>query len=508
VGAPEKAPTKERLVGGRYELEALIGKGGVGEVWRAKHVALNSPVAIKFLQGASAQKDAARRRFTTEAQVTAQLRTANAVQVFDFGVTEEGHPYLVMELLEGETLGQRLERLERLPALEVVKLLGQCARALQRAHQLGIVHRDFKPDNVVVSVDDQGQEQVKVLDFGVAKLVGTLEETREQEHEPRSVPSPVGSTFSTFTRTGAVLGTPLYMAPEQVKDSADVDLRADIWAFGVVAYECLTGRSPFTAESIEELFRRIQDGNHARASFVEETLPAAFDDWFNVACAPDRERRYPSAFVAFRQLAAALGASDDLLRSGDPMVSSGERRVLVVPDGSSGDRASGPASMNRLGLRTTDRPPPPPPSSIPLAASRTHDGPFRTGSRGWLVGVSGACVLGALAIWTGARRPIAAPATTAASAAQPVESPGPSASVSAILQTYAPPAPTPAPPSAAPVAPAHRTLRTAVSAGTTVAATSSAVPPQPRAATAASVAPQATPPPSPSTAAPDPGSYR
>ncbi|MGH7295484.1 MAG: serine/threonine-protein kinase, partial [Polyangiaceae bacterium] len=167
------------LVGGRYELEALIGKGGVGEVWRARHVALNSRVAIKFLQPASAQKESAKRRFTTEAQVTAQLKTPSAVQVFDFGVTDDGQPYLVMELLEGETLGLRLQRLKRLGVVETARILAQAARALQRAHQLGIVHRDFKPDNIVIYTDDEGREQVKVLDFGVAKLVGALEDQGE-----------------------------------------------------------------------------------------------------------------------------------------------------------------------------------------------------------------------------------------------------------------------------------------------------------------------------------------
>ncbi len=125
----------------------------------------------------SAVADSAKRRFATEAQITAQLKTPNAVQVFDFGVTDEGQPYLVMELLDGETMGRRIERLGRLNAGETARLLGPCARALHRAHQLGIVHRDFKPDNVIIcTADHEGNELVKVLDFGIAKLAGALDE--------------------------------------------------------------------------------------------------------------------------------------------------------------------------------------------------------------------------------------------------------------------------------------------------------------------------------------------
>src|SRR5262249_21376696 len=148
MGSGGSAP-EARLVGGRYELEELLGQGGMGEVWRARHVALNSHVAIKFLQGASAHRESTRKRFLTEAQVTAQLKTRYAVQVFDFGITDEGQPYLVMELLDGETLGKRLAKHTFLPIPTTVQFLTQAARALDRAHALGIVHRDFKPENVV-----------------------------------------------------------------------------------------------------------------------------------------------------------------------------------------------------------------------------------------------------------------------------------------------------------------------------------------------------------------------
>jgi serine/threonine-protein kinase len=191
-------------VGGRYELEALIGKGGFAEVWRARHVALNSRVAIKFLLGTSAQSESMRRRFTTEAQITAQLKSQNAVQVFDFGFTDGDRPFLVMELLEGETLGRRLERVGRLDVYETARILGQSSRALHRAHQLGIVHRDFKPENVVIAFDDEGRDSAKVLDFGIAKLVGDLDLASATDDEAGAN----GPSSARFTKAGAVLGTP------------------------------------------------------------------------------------------------------------------------------------------------------------------------------------------------------------------------------------------------------------------------------------------------------------
>jgi serine/threonine-protein kinase len=311
----------------------------MGEVWRAKHLALNSHVAIKFLHGASAHNESARRRFTTEAQVTAQLKTRHAVQVFDFGVTEDGHPFLVMELLEGETLGHRLERFGRLGIVETVRILGQSARALSRAHTLGIVHRDFKPDNIVLTVDDDGSDYVKVLDFGLAKLVGILDTDGEAEDAPAEEPGPI----SAFTKTGAVLGTPYYMAPEQVRNASDVDLRADIWAFGVVAFECLTGIPPFTGASLVELFDRVQRSAHPRADELEPSLPKGFNDWFDRACAPDPGARFAVANAAFQNLIEALecgkvdlNPSASLRRSIPPADRS--RPVVVVESGDDGAR--------------------------------------------------------------------------------------------------------------------------------------------------------------------------
>jgi eukaryotic-like serine/threonine-protein kinase len=538
VGA-ETLSTATRLLAGRYELETLIGKGGVGEVWRARHVALNSRVAIKFLQLASAQKESAQRRFTMEAQLTAQLKTPHAVQVFDFGVTEEGQPYLVMELLEGETLGRRLERVKRLSVKEASRLLGQAARALHRAHALGIVHRDFKPDNIVITEDDVGRDQVKVLDFGVAKLLGALEEGMEEDQAR----SPGEAT--SFTGTGAVLGTPLYMAPEQVRDPAGVDLRADIWAFGVVAFECLTGRAPFTGGSLAELFERIQLGHHPNANFLEPGVPPGFDLWFDIACAPDPLKRFTNASIAWKHLTVALdvGVQDG---SGsfpgfDHNESSGERRVVVAPGQERTDSSAPTLESERPGellarthddefhtLRRIPRAaitskgkslPPPAGAAVPAPPMAA---PRQTKRGLWLVGAIVVAAAGAGGVvWRTALRPVdsVAPAAAAPMMLAPMRTSVPTESAPAPALAAPPTSVVAA--SAAPVAASapstspsasHGPARTvasarrasSVTAPTSVSATEAVVAaPSPVVTDARS----ATPP--PATAPPaDPGSYR
>jgi serine/threonine protein kinase len=164
-----------QVIGGRYQLEKVLGAGGMGEVWQARHLSLHTTIALKFLRGSSVIDSASRSRFELEARVTAQLKTRSAVQVFDFGVADDGQPFLAMELLEGESLAQRLRRVKRMPADATVYLLNQASRALDRAHALGIVHRDFKPGNVFIVSDEDRREVVKVMDFGLAKIVGELE---------------------------------------------------------------------------------------------------------------------------------------------------------------------------------------------------------------------------------------------------------------------------------------------------------------------------------------------
>ncbi len=306
AGAPELA-TGDRI-NDRYELEERLGRGGMGEVWRARHLALKSYVAIKFLHAAPAQQESARKRFVTEAQLTAQIKTRHAVQVFDFGVTEAGRPFIVMELLDGETVGHRLERLRQLPRAATVRFLQQAARALDRAHALGIVHRDFKPDNLVIVKDEDGRESIKVLDFGIAKLLGELEALSmppASQGDDTLVDGDAPPPSSSLTSTNAILGTPHYMAPEQIRRD-EPGPAIDIWAFGVVAFECLCGTPPFDGTSLLEIFTRIQTGRHLSARELAPELPAEFEDWFALSCSLEPAARFRSATVAARALAVSL----------------------------------------------------------------------------------------------------------------------------------------------------------------------------------------------------------
>ncbi len=283
VGAPLQ------ILAGKYRLERELGRGGMGSVWLAQHLTLRSPVAIKLIDPAIANSPEALARFLREAQAAASLRSPHVVQVLDHGV-DEGVPFIVMELMEGESLATRLERQQRLSPEETAGIITQVARAMTRAHEAGIVHRDLKPDNIFVVRNDE-EEVAKVLDFGVAK----------------SHTHGVGAV-SSATRTGSVLGTPYYMSPEQAEGSKAVDHRTDLWAMGVIAWECLLGRKPFDAETLGGLLLAICARDLPVPSRVG-VVPAGFDAWFARACARDVSVRFSSA----RELAAELRALCGLL---------------------------------------------------------------------------------------------------------------------------------------------------------------------------------------------------
>jgi len=232
-------PTGETIIAGKYRLLQKLGEGGMGSVWRAQHIPLDSPVAIKLIDPALASTTDALSRFLREARAAASLRSPHVVQILDHGV-DEGTPYIAMELLEGETLGQRLARVGKLPPSDTARMLVQVGRAVRRAHDAGIVHRDLKPDNVFI-VHNDDDEIAKVLDFGIAKLNRGID----------------GAPSTGATRTGALLGTPDYMSPEQIEGDRSLDYRSDIWSLGVIAFECLVGRRPFDAESIGSLILAI-----------------------------------------------------------------------------------------------------------------------------------------------------------------------------------------------------------------------------------------------------------
>jgi eukaryotic-like serine/threonine-protein kinase len=230
-----------QLIAGRYRLSQTLSEGSMGAVWLARDLVLDLPVAVKLLylgtSNSSSDRSYLKDRLMREARVTVAVRHPATVRVLDYGVTLSAGPYLVMEQLEGQSLGRRIRRAGRVVPERAVQVLLPIADALSAVHARGIVHRDVKPDNVFLSRDNHGRIQPKIIDFGLAKLASSL-------------PS------AALTGAG-VLGTPEYMPPEQVIESSTVDQRADIWGFSVVLYEMLSGTVPFPGRSCPEILRAI-----------------------------------------------------------------------------------------------------------------------------------------------------------------------------------------------------------------------------------------------------------
>lgn len=297
----DPTPPVRGLVAGKYELSRLIGRGGMGSVWEGRHATLGARVAIKFVDPEYADSPEARLRFMTEARAAATIQSKYAIQIHDHGLTEDGRPYIVMELLLGEPLDRRLERVGRLALAETARILAQVCRALQRAHDAGIIHRDLKPENIfLVRSPDDEDEIAKVLDFGIAKF--------------RGLPGEPG--LSSSTKTGAVLGTPFYMSPEQARGLRNIDHRTDLWSLGIIAYKCVTGVLPFDGESVGDLLVKICTGPLPVPSLVAPGLPPAFDAWFARTLERAPERRFTTAAELSEALILAAGLSQPYAHSG------------------------------------------------------------------------------------------------------------------------------------------------------------------------------------------------
>ncbi|MBI4956274.1 MAG: protein kinase, partial [Myxococcales bacterium] len=273
------------VIADKVRLVRPLGRGGMGSVWLAEHLALDTEVAVKFISSKLAGDDpAVLERFRREASAAARIKSPHVVQTYDRAETEDGTPFIVMELLTGESLAARLRRLGPLGLEEATRIVEHVARGLGAAHALGIVHRDIKPDNVFVTPSD-GEVFAKVLDFGVAK-----------QH---------GGGGVAVTSTDAMVGTPAYMSPEQVLSAKLVDHRADLWALGVVAYQMLTGRLPFLGETVGAVAVAISRGRYRPASELRAGLPPTADAFFRRAL----HRRIDSRFGGARELAQAFAAA-------------------------------------------------------------------------------------------------------------------------------------------------------------------------------------------------------
>jgi serine/threonine-protein kinase len=280
-----------QLVAGRFQLDRMIGRGGMGSVWKARDGRLDMPCAVKFIEGEIASNPEATMRFEREAKAAAQLRSPHVVQILDHGLWES-MPYIAMELLEGEDLGKRLSSRGRLTPAEVSAIITQVCRALAKAHTAGIVHRDLKPDNIFLCRDDD-REIAKVVDFGIAKAMNNSLE------------------MDSKTRTGSLLGTPYYMSPEQASGARDkpVDARSDLWSLAVIVYQCVTGQLPFDGDALGDLLVKIIVGPIPRPSDVASDLPMGFDDWWAKAASREPGQRYQTAKEFAESLALVCGTS-------------------------------------------------------------------------------------------------------------------------------------------------------------------------------------------------------
>jgi serine/threonine-protein kinase len=269
-------PSPGAVVAGKYRLEALLGVGGMGAVYRARHLLMDNTVALKWLRPDLAQNREARERLLREAQSVARIRHPNVVQVFDVD-THDGMPFMVMEHLEGETFGDLLEQ-NQLTTKRVIELLIGALHGLSAAHELGIVHRDVKPENIFIMKTRQHPDGIaKLLDFGVSKI---------DKLDPHS---------ARLTQTGSAVGTPLYMSIEQLTQTSDVDRRADIYAFGVVLYHALSGVLPFDGETFAGVVLSIGTTQPRSLKQLRPELPSSLDRVVMKAMARRREDRYPTA---------------------------------------------------------------------------------------------------------------------------------------------------------------------------------------------------------------------
>lgn len=441
------------VIAGKYELEALLGQGGMGAVWRAKNVALDSPVAIKVLR-ATGDRALLRGRLLQEARAAAKLRHPAIVKVFDVGQTESGDPFIVMELLHGDSLGKILERDGRLSSVQAVRSLLPICDALWLAHGKSIVHRDLKPDNVFI-VQHEGSIQPTLVDFGIVKVA----ESEGDSH---------------LTKAGDVLGSPDYMSPEQARGQDDVSHLTDVWSFCVVLYEAISGRTPFKGNNYNALLRQI----------VEDTPPtlqelSAGDAGISAIVARGLSKQPDQRFASMGELGRALaqwlvdqGVTEDIcgatletkwLRATDSTGRPGRATFTSIADAWPVEKGSGVRRNVVEDVHTLPAPPRPPSDGIepPQALDTLVPARPNRGPKWALPAAVAALLLGGVA-W----------ALLGRGGAQPEKSAVPP-TIESTAATAAPAAVVPAPPedalapapeaSAAPAESAAQELREAVS---------------------------------------------
>jgi serine/threonine-protein kinase len=336
-------PVREgEILAGKYRVEKVLGVGGMGVVVAATHLQLEERVALKFLVKDALTSADAVARFAREARAAVKIKSEHVARVIDVGTLETGAPYMVMEYLEGGDLSQVIQAQGQLAIEDAVEYILQACEAIAHAHVLGIVHRDLKPANLFLIRRPDGTNAIKVLDFGISKVM----------------PGKGSSSDNAMTRTRTVMGSPLYMSPEQMTSTRDVDGRTDIWALGVILYELLAGQPPFTADTMPQLCGLILSGPTPTIRAIRPNVPPGLDAVLRRCLEKDPSRRYPNiagfsdalADFAPRRARASIDRVSRVIQSAS-MTNSG-----VVIGGSPGGRVQTADSWAETNQGTSPKP--------------------------------------------------------------------------------------------------------------------------------------------------------
>ncbi len=297
---------------GRYLVTRKVGQGGMGAVYEATHTLIGKRVAVKVLLEKYAQREAIVKRLKQEAQLASSIGNEHIIDITDFGNTEDGRTFVVMEFLEGESLAECLAREPQLSEQRILRIASQTASALAAAHAKGVVHRDIKPENIFI-LKRKEQDFIKVVDFGISKSLRATDENEEQVR---------------LTQTGMVLGTPLYMSPEQARGDEDLDHRVDIYALGVIMYESASGRVPFSGNNYLSVISQVLNEDPKALRELRPDLSDEFEAIVSKALAKNRNDRYTDANAMLADVNAVL---DDPTHSTERARITGPRRLLPRP---------------------------------------------------------------------------------------------------------------------------------------------------------------------------------
>lgn len=412
------------VVAAKLRVVRLLGAGGMGAVYEVEHVFTKHRRALKMLHAEMAQTPSVVTRFLREASAAGRIGNAHVVETFDAGQLDTGEPYLVMEMLDGRALADVLEERGRLEIADTVQLMVQACEGVGAAHAAGIIHRDLKPDNLFLT--GPKQDFVKILDFGISKF------------------DPQVTGDHGVTREGTALGTPYYMPPEQVRGDRNIDAQADVYALGVVIYECLTGAKPFDAETFAELCILIHEGRFKPLRELRPDASPQLEDVVHTAMSSDRTLRYASmpelkgALIAARDGSSVSGGTVVMDSDAPPSSAVGVasvRRQARAPSGV--QAASEPpryASAERQGLRVSTHAA----SALSHTAAKEEVAARKRGLPwGWLAAGAGVIAIVAVAA---SRGPASVPASGEPAASADSSASAPQIVPAAASTTASPPA--------------------------------------------------------------------